>query len=349
MNIAEVIDWSLALVPVLLMAALFAWLDIFKLMSVWEMLGLLLLGGVTALAAWPISGQMLDALPMGFSFYSKMVAPWIEEALKGLAIVLLFAGNRIGFKLDAVISGFTIGAGFSVIENIFYLWRYPELTAPVWMVRGLGTAVMHGATTAILAATVHELGDRAARASGAKFWLNPLWFLPGYVAASLIHTLFNQFPDQPMLVMIVTLVVAPLVLLGLLRFGEGEAKGWLAEESEAHEAALAEWRAGGFPKDASGQRIEALARRSAGSQAERIHAYCTLKTELVLAAERELQDQDREVEPEDRYRLRRQFAELETLRKAMGRTGFAALRLLLPFSRNDEWELSELEEVIGRD
>ncbi|MGH6706868.1 MAG: hypothetical protein ACREB1_08685, partial [Sphingomicrobium sp.] len=94
MNIAEIIDWSLALVPVLMMAALFAWLDIFKLMSVWEMTGLLLLGGVTALAAWPISGQMLDTLPMGFSFYSRIVAPWIEEALKGLASVLLFAGNR---------------------------------------------------------------------------------------------------------------------------------------------------------------------------------------------------------------------------------------------------------------
>ena len=349
MNVAEIIDWSLALVPVLLMAALFAWLDIFKLMSVWEMLGLLILGGITALAAWPISGQMLDALPMGFSFYSKMVAPWIEEALKGLAIVILFAGNRVGFKLDAVISGFTIGAGFSVIENIFYLWRYPELTAPVWMVRGLGTAVMHGATTAILAATVHEFGERAARTSGARFWLNPLWFIPGYVAASLIHTAFNQFPDQPMLVMIVTMVVAPLVLLGLLRFGEGEAKGWLAEESAAHEAALAEWRAGGFPKDVSGQRIEALAKRTTGTQAERIHAYCMLKTELVLAAERELQDQDREVEPEDRYRLRRQFAELEALRKAMGRTGFAALEPLLPFSRNDDWELSELKEVVGRD
>lgn len=349
MNLAEIIDWSLALVPVLLMAVLFAWLDIFKLMSVWEMLGLLILGGVAALAAWPISGQMLDALPMGFSFYSRIVAPWIEEALKGLAVVLLFAGNRIGFKLDAVISGFTIGAGFSVIENIFYLARYPELTAPVWMVRGMGTAVMHGMTCALLAAIAHELSERATRASGRRFWLNPLWFLPGYVAASLIHTAFNHFPDEPMLVMVVTLVVAPLALLALLRFGEGEARGWLAQESAAHEAALAEWRSGGFPKDASGQRIAALARRAGGAEAERIHAYCMLKTELVLAAERELQDQDRDVEPEDRYRLRRQFAELESLRKAMGRTGFAALSPLLPFSRNDEWELAELKEVVGRD
>jgi RsiW-degrading membrane proteinase PrsW (M82 family) len=349
MNVAEVIDWSLALVPVLVMAALFTWLDIFKLMSVWEMLGLVIVGGIAALAAWPISGQMLDALPMGFSFYSRNVAPWIEEALKGVAIVLLFASNRIGYKLDAVISGFTIGAGFSVIENIFYLSRYPELTAPVWMVRGLGTAIMHGTTTAILAAVAHELGERSTRRNGGRFWLNPLWFIPGYIAAGLIHMLFNHFPEQPMPVMFVTLVTAPLVLLGVLRFGEGEAKGWLAQEAAAHEAALAEWRAGGFPKDASGQRIEALARRSAGTQAERIHAYCTLKTELVLAAERELQDKDRLVEPEERYRLRRQFAELEGLRKAMGRTGFAALQPLLPFSRNDDWELSELREVVGRD
>ena len=348
MHIAEIINWSLALVPVLLMAALFAWLDVFKLMSVWEMLGLLLLGGLAAIAAWPVAGAMLDQLPMGFSYYSRVVAPWIEEAIKALAVILLFGSNRIGFKLDAVISGFTIGAGFSVIENIFYLSRYPELTAPVWMVRGLGTAVMHGATTAILAATAHEFGERAARRAG-RFRLNPLWFVPGYFAATGIHLVFNQFPDQPMLVMIVTVVVAPLMLLALLRFGEGEAQGWLAEESAAHEAALAEWRGGGFPKDASGQRIEALAKRAGGAEAERIHAYCLLKTELVLAAERELQDQDRKVDPEDAFRLRRQFAELDSLRRAMGRTGFAALKPLLPFTRNDDWELSELKELIGRD
>ena len=182
MNLAEIIDWSVALVPVLVMAALFAWLDVFKLMSVWEMIGCLLLGAVAALAAWPLAGQMLDTLPMGYSFYSRVVAPWIEEALKGVALALLFLANRIGFKIDAIICGFAIGAGFSVIENIFYLARFPELTASVWLVRGLGTAVMHGATTAILAATAHELGERRMRQQGARMF-NPLRLLPGYVAA----------------------------------------------------------------------------------------------------------------------------------------------------------------------
>src|SRR5262245_18136895 len=257
----ELIDWVVAITPVLLMAVLFTWLDVFKLMSPWEMIACLLLGAVAALVAWPLSGQMLDTLPMGYSFCSRIVAPWIEEAMKGIALATLILTNRIGFKLDAVICGFAIGAGFSVIENIFYLARFPELPTAVWMVRGLGTAVMHGTTTAILAAAAHELGERSLRQQGGKMF-NPLWLLPGYVVASLVHLVFNQFPSHPSEVMIVTMVVAPMALIGIMRFGEGETQKWLVEESEGHRRWLEGWRDGGFPADASGQRIAALAARS---------------------------------------------------------------------------------------
>ena len=346
MIIAETIDWSLALVPVLLMAAVFAWLDVFKLMSKAEMAGLLILGGLTAAVAYPISGQMLDNLPMGFSFYSRVVAPWIEEALKGLAVVLLFARNRIGFKLDAVISGFTIGAGFSVIENMIYLMRFPELDASVWMVRGLGTAVMHGATTAIFAAVAHELGERAARGTG-KWRLNPLWFVPGYVVAGVIHTIFNQFPDHPAAVMLVTLVAAPVVLLALLRFGQGEAQTWLAEERAAHREELGAWEAGGYPPGPCGDRIAALVVRALPREGAIIRDYCTLKTRLVLAAESELLDRDRKIDDAHAEALRGDLSRLKQLRRDMGRTGYAALEPLLPFSRNDRWELDELRELLG--
>ena len=345
MNLAEIIDWSVALLPVLALAMLFAWLDVFKLMSGWEMIGLLLLGAAAALLAWPISGRMLDTLPMGYSFYSRIVAPWIEEGLKALALALLIAANRIGFKLDAIISGFAIGAGFSVIENIFYLVRFPELTASIWIVRGLGTAVMHGTTTAILAAIAHELAERSLR-SGGRRWFNPLWLVPGYVAASLIHTLFNQFPDQPMLVMFVTLAAAPILLIGLMRLSENETHQWLIEDSEGHRRWLEEWRSGGFPGDAAGQRIAALAGRAKPHEAELIRDYCTLKTELVLTAEEELLDRDRRLEEGEAEQLRASFARLSQLRDRIGRTGFAALSPLLPFSANDEWELEELRELL---
>ena len=342
------IDWSLALVPVLVMMVAFVWLDMFKLMSVPEMVGRLLLGGAAALAAWPLSGQLLDHLPMGFSFYSRIVAPWIEEALKGLMVLGLFAFNRIGYKLDAVISGFAIGAGFSVVENVFYLLRYPELESGVWLVRGLGTAVMHGTTAAILAAIAHELGERLARKPGGRFAFNPLHLVPGFVAASLIHMLFNQFPDSPMSVMMVTAVAAPLLLMAVLNFGEKEARAWLAEDSAGHQARLAAFRADGFPDDASGQHIAALAARVEPEEAERIRAYCIARTELVLIAEEELGERDRKLDADERERVNALIERIAALEHQIGRSGMAALRPLLPFTRNDAWEVKELRELMRR-
>jgi len=42
------------------------------------------------------------------------------------------------------------------------------------------------------------------------------------------------------------------------------------------------------------------------------------------------------------------FERLEMLKRELGKTNVAALKALLPFSRNDYWEISELEERLGR-
>ena len=156
MTIADILDWSVALLPVLALTAGFMWLDVFKLMSVWETLGLLLLGGIAAAAAFPFSGIFLDSLPIGFNNYSRFVAPWIEEAVKAIVIISLFRFNRIGFKLDAVISGFAVGAGFSVVENIVYLLRFPDLEPSVWLVRGLGTVMLYSEESNASAVRLYE-------------------------------------------------------------------------------------------------------------------------------------------------------------------------------------------------
>src|SRR5205085_10453483 len=230
--------WGLALIPVLVLLAIFTWLDAFKLMSLKEILLLLVLGGIAAVAVYPISGRLIDTLPIGFSNYSRFVAPWIEEAFKAASIILLFGFNRIGYKLDAVISGFAIGAGFSVVENIIYLSIYPDYGAGTWLVRGLGTAVMHGTTLALLAAIAHELAERENRESAGEFNFNLLWFLPGYLVAVAIHTAFNHFPDRPLLAMMGAAILAPLAIIAIFHFGTAEAEGWLAAESAEHQKQL---------------------------------------------------------------------------------------------------------------
>src|SRR5438552_16918190 len=89
--------WGIALIPVLVMHAIFIWLDAFALMSLKEVSLLLALGAIGALAAWPVRGRLLDTLPIGFSLYSRFIAPWIEEAIKALITLGLFRMNRIGY------------------------------------------------------------------------------------------------------------------------------------------------------------------------------------------------------------------------------------------------------------
>jgi RsiW-degrading membrane proteinase PrsW (M82 family) len=344
----EAAHWGLALIPVLVLLAVFDWLDAFELMSFREILVLLLLGGLAATLSWPVSGRLLDTLPIGFSNYSRFVAPWIEEAIKGAIIVVLFRMNRIGYKLDAVIAGFAIGAGFSVVENIIYLVRFPDYGAGTWLVRGFGTAVMHGATLAVMAAMAHEFAERETRAAASEFHFRLWWFVPGYLAAVALHTAFNQFPDRPLIAMLGAIVVAPLALIAIFYFGSHEAQRWLAVEVAEHRAALDALRTGRWPDGPAGQKIAALAGRLDAESAKRVRRYWELQAWLVAEAEETLMEEaagDAEFNPAE---VRAAFAELDGLKRALGRSTYVALRALLPFSRNDQWEVAELKQRLNR-
>jgi RsiW-degrading membrane proteinase PrsW (M82 family) len=348
MGFEAILSWSLALVPVLVLTGVFIWLDAFKLVTFWEVMGLLLVGGLVAGATYPLSGAFLDTMPIGFSAYSRFVAPWIEEALKAVVVITLFRFNRIGLKLDAVIMGFAVGAGFAVIENIIYLIRFHGLPSTVWMVRGLGTAVMHGTTLAILAAIAHQLAERNLHAAARDYHFNPLWFVPGFLAAVAIHTLFNQFPHEPLLSMAGTLILAPISLFAIFRFGTREAEKFLVAEEEEHRALVETLHAGRFPDEPGWRRIAALAERSGPKSKGLIREYVTVLTELILTEEESL------IEEEIRgHRLdggiSPKFERLAAVTKQLGPTTISALTSLLPFSRNDYWELWELHRHAAKD
>ena len=344
----QALHWLVALVPVLLLLALFVWFDAFKLMNLREIVVLLALGGLGALASYPVSGRLLDALPIGFSNYSRFVAPWIEEAIKGAIVVILFRMNKVGFKLDAVITGFAIGAGFSVIENVIYLVRLSQYGTGTWLVRGLGTAVMHGTTLAILAATAHEFAERETREAASDYNFNLLWFVPGYFAAVAVHMAFNQFPERPLIAMLGASLFAPIAILGIFQFGTTEAEKWLKEEYGEHKAQLAVLQAGNFPNNRCGKKIAALANRLKPEAGERVRRYFEVQTWLVAEAEETLIEEEEGDAVFDRNKIVDAFAELDALKRAMGASTFAQLNRLLPFSRNDYWEVSELRQRVGR-
>jgi RsiW-degrading membrane proteinase PrsW (M82 family) len=346
--IIESAHWGLALVPVLVLLSVFAWLDVFALMRPRELAALIALGGLGAVIAYPISGRMLDTLPIGFSNYSRFIAPWIEEAIKGAFVIILFRMNRIGFKLDAVLSGFAIGAGFSVVENIFYLSFFPQYGVGTWLVRGLGTALMHGTTTAVFAAVAHELAERENRDAASRFDFRIWWFIPGYLAAVILHTIFNQFPERPLFAMLGALVATPLAIMLIFHFGHVEAARWLDKDYADHGAQLAVLEAGGWPDTPDGRKIAALAQRLGPEAEGRIRSYYRTLAWLVVEAEESMIEESGGDVELNRAEVLSALADLNRLKAAMGRSTFAALKPLLPFSRNDFWEIAELRQRVGR-
>jgi hypothetical protein len=101
--------------------------------------------------------------------YVRYLAPVVEEALKAAFLVFRIRTGRVGFLVDAAIHGFAVGAGFALVENVYYLNRLDDAPLGVWVVRGFGTAVLHGSTTAMFAVLGKGISDRRDRAGMAEF------------------------------------------------------------------------------------------------------------------------------------------------------------------------------------
>ncbi len=328
-----------AMAPVLVLLLTLDRLDIFNLIT-FRTIGLLVItGGVVAGLSFLVNWRVMDGFPIGFSTYSRYVAPAVEEPLKALPVIWLFAANRVGFKLDSAIAGFAIGAGFSMVENAWYLHVITGANFSAWLVRGFGTAIMHGGATAIFAAVSHEWSERQLEANAASYRLNPLIFLPGLALAYALHSAFNHFPQSPALAMALTLLFVPLTLFAIFSMSEQATKKWIKADHDMHQRVLDDIRNGRFAESEDGKALNSAATRFDAETTANIWRYFELKTELVLRNEElMLAIQDGNKAPltaDDREKVGR----LESLEQILGPGVLAAITPKLGFSRNDLWEL----------
>src|SRR3712207_4672309 len=107
---------GVSLTPALVLLLVFAYLDVFKLVRLGKMVLFLLAGAALGASGFFGNARALGRLSTPLPAYSRYGAPVVEETLKAAFILVLFAMNRIGFKLDAAVIGFAVGAGFSVAE-----------------------------------------------------------------------------------------------------------------------------------------------------------------------------------------------------------------------------------------
>ena len=159
MNADLALHALLGLLPVSCFLAVLVYLDSYKLVPLRWVVTIILMGFVAAIVSYPVNIALLEGFNIDFTVYTRYVAPLIEEALKALVVWWLMRNNRVGFLVDAAIMGFAAGAGFAIFENMYYLTVLPEMKLGTWVVRGFGTAVMHGGATAIFAVISHTFSE----------------------------------------------------------------------------------------------------------------------------------------------------------------------------------------------
>ena len=337
MNLEALLRILVGLLPVLVFLGTLLYMESYKLVRLHLIIRVFLAGASTAVVAYFVNGYAIEALSMEFIDYTRFVSPLIEESLKGLVVGYLFRRNRIGFLVDGAILGFAVGAGFAMAENMYYLYHAADAHIAIWVVRGFGTAVMHGGVTAIFAIIAQIMTERQTRA---KLFL----FIPGLLAAAVLHSIFNQFWISPILSTIATLVLIPLVLVLVFQKSVTVMHQWLEVDFDANEALLEKIQAGEFTHSKAGRFLLQLRQRFDGLIVADMLCYIRLHIELTIRAKSMLMAREFGMEVEKDKEIDAKFMELHALEQSIGKAGFLAMRPYLHMSRKDLWQLFLLKD-----
>lgn len=331
------IEAPIALVPVLGFLVTLHLLDSYRLTSLAEMAQTMAAGVVLALAAYFTNGFLLSRLTIDYTAYSHFIGPLVEELLKAAALVFFFARNRIGFTIDAIVMGFAVGTGFGVFENVYYLYAFQDAAMGDWIIRGFGTAIMHGGATALFAALSQSLIEKRGSAA-------PYLFLPGLALAIVVHVVFNLLQGTPLIATMAVLIGLPPLFLFIFTKNEHAVHQWLVHDYSSHELLLAEINSGRFTHSEAGRFMLNLTNKFSPDVVAHMFEYLKLHTQLVLRAEQRTLAREKnevvEARPQDRDDLLR----LDALEKVIGRAAMTTLWPHLHFSRRELWELHEMRE-----
>ncbi len=328
---------AFGLLPVFAFLSLLLVLDSFKLVRFRSVLATIAAGIVSAIAAMIAGSLLSDSFDIPFSGYSRFIAPVLEELLKASYLFYLLRTERIGFSVDGAICGFGIGAGFAAVENIWYIQVMPDASLLTWLIRGFGTAFMHGGTTAIAAVIAKTLGEQH------RHW-DARTLLPGLTAAIAIHLFYNQFFVSPVSATVLVLLTLPMLMVYVFQRSERVLRRWLHVGFDSDQELLHMIVSGNISATPVGVYFQSLQTRFRPETVVDMICYLRLHLELTIQAKGILIMREAGFNIPPAPDVREKFAELRALTHTIGRTGRLALLPFLHTSGRALWQLHMLDQ-----
>lgn len=325
---------AVSLFPVVIFLLVLNSLDTFKLLKPSTIALAMLWGFISALVAYVINNFFFSILNP--HLVSGLTAPIAEETLKFTIVALMFYKNKLGFLSDALIIGFAAGAGFSIIENIFYLNQIGPQSLMLWIIRGFGTAIMHGSSTAIAAVVAQTLISKAEKI---KF----VYLLAGLSSAVVVHAAFNSFLFSPLIQTVLEISLLPVIAVKIFTHSEKLLRNWMDEQYDSEFELLRLIRKGEFKTTRAGKYILSIKEKFAPEVILDMLAYIQLHLELSMKAKGLLMMKETGFDFKKEEELKAQLSELKYLSKNIGKTGMRTLIPVININNKDLWKLNLLK------
>ncbi len=326
---------AISIGPVLLFLAFLFLLDSFKLVIKKLILFAILWGILSAVIAYFTNTFFIEDLGFQFKTVSNYGAPLIEEVLKSFFIFLIISKKRVGFMIDAAIYGFAVGAGFALSENLFYLQSANNPNLMVWIIRGFGTAIMHGGCTALLSIIIISSKNRKKT--------NSFYVLLAIILAYIIHSAFNHFYIQPIFQTLGILIVLPFVFIVIFKNNEKQLQNWLEIEFSSEVKLLASINKGQFLNTRPGEYLNSIKTRFSGEMILDMYCYIKLYLELSIIAKRNVMLNESGLPLIIEKGTAPKLKELAQLRKQIGKVGEITLSPLIKMNYRNLWKLNSLK------
>lgn len=295
-------------------------------------------GCLAAGISYGINQEVPGWMESPLDWYARLGAPALEEICKAAWVVFMVRTARVGFMVDAAICGFAAGAGFALVENAAYMHHYAGSPMPILVLRGFGTAMMHGGTTAIV-------GVVSAGLPGRDLGHRIRSFLPGLALAIAIHASYNMAVLSPLESSLAVIVGLPMVFVGVFAVGERSMQRWMGRKLDKDIELLDMIASGRFFDSTHGEYLKAIAKsfppRVVGDM------LCTVQvaSELSARAKGIMIMQAAGLPPSPDPSLAEQLQELRYLEKSIGVAGRRALAPLVSLTSRDLWEIRKLSEL----
>lgn len=329
---------GLGFLPVLFFSLVLYFLDNYKLVKFRAVLEALLAGCSAAIFCFFLNRWALSLLHFSSVSYARYLAPVVEELAKVIYLVYLFRKKRVGFMVDAAILGFALGAGFALFENITYLYYLTDSNPLYWVIRGFGTAIMHGGNVALIGILAKRLADR-------RGFERFTFFLPGLGLAITLHSLFNHLLlHLQFLSSFIFLVGLPPLVFFVFGRSEKSLRQWLDTGFSTDLELLEMTRTGTVLKSNLGQYLQSLKDRIPGEILADMLCYLRVFIELSIKAKGILLMSEAGFTVPPDLEVKDKFQELKYLEKSIGLLGKRILSPLLHTSTRDLWQLHMLKK-----